>query len=86
MQGEEINSENMLKVVEVVKENLVGIIGVSNEEVKLEIERNNKKEELGIALENFIKNGKDRKYNIKVEYDEATGLVKYIDMSIPKKQ
>ena len=83
MQGEEINSENMLKVVE---ENLVGIIGVSNEEVKLEIERNNKKEELGIALENFIKNGKDRKYNIKVEYDEATGLVKYIDMSIPKKQ
>ena len=86
MQGEEINSKNMLKVVEVVKENLVGIIGVSNEEVKLEIERNNKKEELGIALENFIKNGKDRKYNIKVEYDEATGLVKYIDMSIPKKQ
>ena len=70
MQGEEINSENMLKVVEVVKENLVGIIGVSNEEVKLEIERNNKKEELKQNDDDIIE---VKNYNVIDEEDLIEG-------------
>lgn len=84
LQGENLDNENILKMIEVIKENLVNLQVVSNEELKIEIGQNDKNEELGNALENFIQNNKDKKYNIEVEYDEETGLVKYIIMTIFK--
>lgn len=84
LEGENIDSENMLKVIEVLKENLINLEAVSNEELKIEIDKNNKNEELGNTLENFIQKDKNRKYNVKIEYDEETGLVKYVVMVILK--
>ena len=57
---------------------------ISNEELKIEISQNDKNEELGKVLEDFVQKDKNRKYNISVEYDEETGLVKYIIMTIFK--
>ena len=84
LEGEQINNENMLEIIEILKENLINIEVVSNEELKLEISQSDKNEQLAEVLENFVQNDKNRKYNISVEYDEETGLVKYIIMTIFK--
>lgn len=84
LQGEEINNENILEVIKILKENLINIEVVSNEELKIEISQSDKNEQLAEVLENFVQNDKNRKYNISVEYDEDTGLVKYIIMTIFK--
>lgn len=84
LEGEEIDNENILEVIRILKENLINIEVVSNEELKIEISQSDKNEELGKVLENFVQNDKNRKYNISVEYDEETGLVKYIIMTIFK--
>lgn len=84
LEGEEIDNENILEAIRILKENLINIEVVSNEELKIEISQSDKNEELGKVLENFVQNDKNRKYNISVEYDEETGLVKYIIMTIFK--
>ena len=84
LEGEEIDNENILEVIRILKENLINIELISNEELKIEISQSDKNEELGKVLENFVQNDKNRKYNISVEYDEETGLVKYIIMTIFK--
>ena len=70
--------------IRILKENLINIEVISNEELKIEISQNDKNEELGKMLEDFVQKDKNRKYNISVEYDEETGLVKYIIMTIFK--
>lgn len=84
LEGEEINNENILEVIKILKENLINIEVISNEELKIEISQSDKNEQLAEVLENFVQNDKNRKYNISVEYDEDTGLVKYIIMTIFK--
>lgn len=84
LEGEEIDNENILEAIRILKENLVNIEVISNEKLKIEISQSDKNEELGEVLENFVQNDKNRKYNINVEYDEETGLVKYIIMTIYK--
>ena len=71
-------------MIRILKENLINIEVISNEELKIEISQNDKNEELGKMLEDFVQKDKNRKYNISVEYDEETGLVKYIIMTIFK--
>ena len=86
LEGDNIDSENMLKIFEVIKENIVDSQTVSNKELKIEISRDDKNEDLIKALENFIKNDEKRKYNVKIEYDEETSLVKYVTLTIIEKQ
>lgn len=82
LQGEQVDNENMLKILEVIKENLINIQVVSNEQLKVEISKDEKNEEISQTLEAFIKKDKNRKYDVSVEYDEETGLVKYIVLTI----
>ena len=42
--------------------------------------------EISKSLEEYIKKEKDKKYDIKIEYDEDTELVKYIIMTPAKKR
>lgn len=82
--GENIDSENMLKILEIIKENLINLQTVSNETLKIEIDKNNKNIELGQTLEEFIKKEKNRKYNVSVEYNNETGLIEYVVLTISK--
>lgn len=84
LEGEELDNEKILEVIKVVEENLKNIEVVSNKKLKMEISQTEKNEKLGKAVENFIEKDKNRKYNLSVEYDDDTGLVKYIIMTIVK--
>lgn len=85
LQGEEMSSEEVVKVVETIQNNLINMEVVSNKELKLEINRNQKKEELLETLITFLEKDKNRKYNIKVEYN-PDGLVQYVVLTIVDKK
>lgn len=86
LKGEELDNENALKVVEAVKDNIINAQVDTNEEIKIEISRNESNQDIEKSLEEYIKKEKDKKYDIKIEYDEDTGLVKYIIMTPVKKR
>ncbi len=82
LQGENIDSENILKVLETIKGNLINIEVVSNQELKIEVDQNNSNEELVNSLKSFFEKDKNLKYNINLENDQQTGLVKYLVITI----
>ena len=86
LKGEELDNENVLKVVEAVKDNIINAQVDTNEEIKIEISRNESNQDIEKSLEEYIKKEKDKKYDIKIEYDENTELVKYIIMTPAKKR
>ena len=86
LKGEELDNENVLKVVEAVKDNIINAQVDTNEEIKIEISRNESNQDIEKSLEEYIKKEKDKKYDIKIEYDENTELVKYIIMTTAKKR
>lgn len=86
LKGEELDNENVLKVVEAVKDNIINAQVDTNEEIKIEISSNESNQDIEKSLEEYIKKEKDKKYDIKIEYDEDTELVKYIIMIPAKKR
>ena len=86
LKGVELDNENVLKVVEAVKDNIINAQVDTNEEIKIEISRNESNQDIEKSLEEYIKKEKDKKYDIKIEYDENTELVKYIIMTPAKKR
>lgn len=86
LKGEELDNENVLKVVEAAKDNIINAQVDTNEEIKIEISRNESNQDIEKSLEEYIKKEKDKKYDIKIEYDEDTELVKYIIMTPAKKR
>lgn len=86
LKGEDLDNENVLKVVEAVKDNIINAQVDTDEEIKIEISRNESNQDIEKSLEEYIKKEKDKKYDIKIEYDEDTGLVKYIIMTPVKKR
>lgn len=82
LQGEGLESSNILTLIEAIKENLAELEVVSNTELKLKVKRFEKNEEIAIMLSSFIEKNKNKKYNAKVEYDEQTGLVKDIVLTM----
>lgn len=85
LQGEEVDSSAILNLINAIQENLIDLEVVSNTELKLKLDRLNKKEEVATTLSSFIENNKNRKYDVKVEYDEATGLVSDILLTMLEK-
>lgn len=81
LQGNEITAENIIRAIEVAKNNINGIEIVSNTKLKIKIDRNNSSEEVTKQLVDFVEKDKGRKYNIKLEYDK-NGLVQYIVLEI----
>ena len=85
LQGENLNINDVLNTINVIKENVINLQVVSNSELKIEISKNNSNEQLVKTLEDFINKYKDRTYNVKLEYDEETGLVKYVILNMLEK-
>lgn len=82
LQGEKLEEKSIAKVVDAVEENLIGIEVVSNTEIRLKLDRFNKNEEEVSKIRTFVEKDKNRKYNVKVEYDEKIGLINGILLTI----
>lgn len=74
LQGDNLESADILKLIDAIKENLIDMEVVSSTELKLKLDRLNKNEEIATTLSSFIEQNKNKKYSAKVEYDEETGL------------
>lgn len=85
LQGEELNGDTVLNLINAIRENLIDLEVVSNTQLKLKLDRLNKNEELVNTISSFIEENKNRKYNAKVEYDEETGLVSDILLTMLEK-
>lgn len=85
LQGEKLKKENVLKMIEAIRSNLISVDIVSNYELKFNLDRYNNNEEIANTMYDYIDKNSDKDYNIILEYDEETGLVKDIILRIVTK-
>ena len=97
-EGKKIPKENILKLIDVAKNNLEDIRVTKYkeqkngsgekepepEEYKLTIKKNKSNETLANNLATNIKNSKDGEYNVRIEYSQKTGLVENIFITVSK--
>lgn len=83
IQGEKMKSEDVVKMIESIKDNITNMQVISNDELKLEVDRKQGNSQIVNSLFNYLDKSQDE-YNIKIEYDENQ-LAKYIDLTIVKK-
>lgn len=84
LQGEDLESTRIIDLIDVAKDDMTNLEAVSGTKLKIQLEKNKGNSEIADKLTNFIKEEKNerKKYKISVEYDDETGLVKYIVMEI----
>lgn len=87
LQGEDLESTRIIDLINVAKDDMTNLEAVSGTKLKIQLEKNKGNSEIADKLTNFIKEEKNerKKYKISVEYDDETGLVKYIVMEIVEK-
>lgn len=81
LQGEKLNTDTTLKMVDTIKNNLSGMEVVNGREIRLNIDKNNGSEETTSKLQAFMEENKNYNYDVKTEYDD-NGFVKSILLTI----
>ena len=84
IQGIELDATTVVGSINSIRNNLFNMKVVDSEHLNLEIDRQQKNEEIADTLIKFIEDNKNEKYNIKVEYNNENGLVDYIVLEIVK--
>lgn len=82
LKSKEIEKDDVIKVLDVIKDNLIGVKVESNTVLRLELSRQEMNEKVYDALVKKFGNLKDKKYNIDIEYDSEIGLAKYVLIEI----
>lgn len=81
IQGENLETESVERFIQIIKNNISNMEVVSDNELRLTIERNQSNEEVVNMLTEFLENNGNNKYNISVHYDE-NGLVNQLILTI----
>ena len=81
LQGENLKGENVSRSIQTIANNIGGMEVVSNNELRLNIVRNQGNEEIVNTLTNFLDENGNNEYNVSVKYDE-NGLVNQIILTI----
>ena len=81
LQGEKLNTDTTLKMIDTIKNNLIGMEVVNGREIRLNIDKNNSNEETVSKLHAFMEENKNYNYDAKTEYDD-NGFVKSILLTI----
>lgn len=84
LQGENLKSEDISRIVDTIKLNLVNLEVVSSQELKLKIDRHEGNEEMAKVLNNFLEDNSNQEYNLKVEYGDD-GLVSALILTMVEK-
>ena len=82
LKAENVDKDKATLTLDTIKNNLINFEVASGNVLKLEVDRNNHNDEVYQKLSDFIKNLKANKFNISLEYDDETGLVKYVVLTI----
>ena len=84
LQGEELEGERILRIIDVIGNSITNLQVVSNMELRIELNKDNGNEQLTQILKEFLEKNKHRKYSVEVEYDENTGLVNNLMLTLIK--
>ena len=84
LQGENLKSEDISRIVDTIKSNLVNLEVVSSQELKLKIDRHEGNEEMADVLKAFLEDNSNQEYNLKVEYGDD-GLVSALTLTMVEK-
>ena len=84
LQGENLKSEDISRIVDTIKSNLVNLEVVSSQELKLKIDRHEGNEEMADVLKAFLEDNSNQEYNLKVEYGDD-GLVSALILTMVEK-
>ncbi len=85
LQGNNKKAEDVNNVINTIKDNIINSQIVSNQELKIEISREQNNQEIVKILQDFFTKDQYAEYNIKVEYDENK-LVKYLNVTIVERE
>lgn len=75
LQGNELEGEDVLTLIDAIEENFANMEVVSGTQLRLKLEQFTSNDEVASTLRDFIEENDREKYRAKVEYDENTGLV-----------
>ena len=84
LQGENLKSEDISRIVDTIKSNLINLEVVSPQELKLQIDRHEGNEEMADVLKAFLEDNSNQEYNLKVEYGDD-GLVSALILTMVEK-
>ena len=80
--GENLESDRILNAINASQNYISNLEVISNTELRIELTRNGNNPEIVTTLQNFIEEHGRENYNIGVEYDEQTGLVSSLLLTI----
>lgn len=84
LQGNNLKGDAILNIINAIEENLIDFEVISDTELKLKLDTLNKKEEVATNLKTFIEKNPSNTYNVKIKYDETTGLASDILLTMVK--
>ena len=82
LKGQDLEADKILSAFNAVDGYISGYEVVSGTELKIMLDRNTRNEEAITTLKNFIEENKNESYNIDIEYNESTGLVSNLILSV----
>ena len=80
--GENLESDRILNAINASQNYISNLEVISNTELRIELTRNGNNPDVVTTLKNFIEEHGRENYNIGVEYDEQTGLVSSLLLTI----
>lgn len=86
LKAEGLQKDEVKRTIDAVKNNLVGLEVASNTVLKLKMDKNNSDVAVYDTISNYIEKMKDKTFNISIEYDDETGLVSYIVLTIVEEE
>lgn len=79
-----LKNEDIVRIIKSIKSNLESIESTSNNTLKLLLSNKEGNTEIADKVATYFEKTQDKEYNISIEYDEETGLAKYIVIKIIK--
>ena len=82
LKGKNLESERILNAINATQNYITNLEVISNTELRIELSRNENNPEIVTTLQTFIEDHGREIYNLDVEYDEQTGLVSSLLLTI----
>lgn len=82
LKGEDLKADRILTTFKTIDKYIANYEVISGTELRIVLDENNRNEEVISTLTNFIEENKSESYNIDVEYNEETGLVSNLLLSV----
>ena len=86
LKGEKVEAEMLLKSFELIKDNINGVEVLPNNVLKIKIDQYNSNQEIYEKLKKIFKKEENNEYNVSIEYDENTKMVKDLKIEIYKEE